>query len=76
MEVIIKQIPKIAEKENITKVVLFGSRARLDNSERSDIDLAVYTDDMLAYNSFLEALENVETLLKFDVTLITEDMNE
>jgi len=30
---------------------------------------------MQTYNNFLEALE-IETLLKFDVTLIEDDMNE
>jgi predicted nucleotidyltransferase len=76
MEVIIKQIQKIAQKINIDKVILFGSRARLDNNTRSDIDLAIYTDDIQAYNNFLYELESIETLLKFDVTLIADDMNE
>ena len=76
MEFITNEIQKLAQKSNITKVILFGSRARLDNNDRSDIDLAVYTDDIQAYNDFLCELENIETLLKFDVTLIAEDMNE
>ena len=76
MEDIINEIEKIANKEKLNKVILFGSRARNDNSERSDIDLAVYTDNIQSYNNFLQALDDIETLLKFDVTLIEEDMNE
>lgn len=76
MEDIINEIKKIASKEKLNKVILFGSRARNDNSERSDIDLAVYTDNIQSYNNFLQALDDIETLLKFDVTLIEEDMNE
>lgn len=34
-------IIEIARKNAIKKVILFGSRARGDNSPRSDIDLAV-----------------------------------
>ncbi|MDE5581182.1 MAG: nucleotidyltransferase domain-containing protein, partial [Treponemataceae bacterium] len=33
-------IIRIAKKSNVKKVILFGSRARGTNSERSDIDLA------------------------------------
>jgi len=44
MDCIIKEIEKIAQKEKLNKVILFGSRARQDNAERSDIDLAVYAD--------------------------------
>lgn len=76
VDYIIAEIKKIAKKENLNKVILFGSRARKDNLERSDIDLAVYTEDLLLYNNFVEALEELETLLKFDVTLIDDDMNE
>ena len=76
MDYIIKEIEKVAQKENLDKVVLFGSRARGDNKERSDVDLAVYTNDIQAYNKFVEDLEDIETLLKFDVTLIEDDMNE
>ena len=68
MDYIIAEVSRIAQKENLRKVVFFGSRARGDNNERSDIDLAVYTDDIHAYNKFLEALDKIDTILKFDVT--------
>ena len=36
-----EDIIKLARKYQIEKVILFGSRARGDNREKSDIDLAV-----------------------------------
>ncbi|MGG7058177.1 nucleotidyltransferase family protein [Clostridium nigeriense] len=37
---------EIASKyKNIRKILLFGSRARNDNSPKSDIDLAIYTEN-------------------------------
>ena len=38
---VIRDIIKTAEKHDIEKVILFGSRARGNHTERSDIDLAV-----------------------------------
>jgi nucleotidyltransferase substrate binding protein (TIGR01987 family) len=58
------------KEEWIDKVILFGSRARGDNSLKSDIDLAIYAD-----NSSIEFIEEIEmnthTLLEFDFS----DMN-
>ena len=36
------QLATLAAKHGAQKLVLFGSRARGDHTERSDIDLAVY----------------------------------
>ncbi|MBZ4654886.1 MAG: nucleotidyltransferase domain protein [Peptococcaceae bacterium] len=44
MQAIIKVLQK---KENITRVVIFGSRARGDYKYNSDIDLAVYCEGKL-----------------------------
>lgn len=43
---IVDEIIDIARKyRDINKVVLFGSRARGDNSPKSNIDLAIYADN-------------------------------
>ena len=65
-EKIVNEIIDISHKhDNIKRVVLFGSRARGDNSLRSDIDLAIYCD-----TSIVEFIEDIEmktsTLLEFD----------
>ena len=38
---VLAQIVELAKKSDIQKIILFGSRARGDYRERSDIDLAV-----------------------------------
>ena len=59
------EIVSYAEKNHIEKVILFGSRARGSNHDRSDIDLAVQGGDVRAFKYDLD--ENAHTLLMFDV---------
>jgi predicted nucleotidyltransferase len=63
---IVSEIVGICYKyEHIRKVILFGSRARENNSIKSDIDLAVYCENSMA--DFIEDIEmNTSTLLEFD----------
>jgi predicted nucleotidyltransferase len=67
-------IIKIAKKNNIEKVILFGSRARGNNSERSDIDLAVSGGDAL--NFYYDVEEEVRTLLMFDVVDLNKGISD
>lgn len=46
---VIKQIREIAEQYDLHRVILFGSRARGDYKERSDIDLAVCGGDVPSF---------------------------
>lgn len=64
-ERISREISTFARKHSVQKVVLFGSRARGDNTERSDIDIAVYGGDFDAF--YWDIKENVHSLLMFDV---------
>ena len=67
-------IQELAKKHKLKKVLLFGSRARGDNADRSDIDLAVIGDNSLF---FAEDLENsLETLLPFDVVDLGEPIGK
>ena len=63
---IVEEIYEISKKyPGIKKIVLFGSRARGDNSPKSDIDLAVYSNSTLV--DFIDDIENnTSTLLEFD----------
>lgn len=63
---IINEIIKICERhEYIEKVVIFGSRVRGDNDLKSDIDLAIYSQQSLT--EFVEDIEmNTKTLLEYD----------
>ena len=69
-EDVIKEIIALAKKYAITKVILFGSRARGDYHRASDIDLAVYGGDVTSFS--LDVEEYTSTLLTYDVI----DMNK
>lgn len=66
---VIEEIRAMAKAYNVEKIVLFGSRARGDYKERSDIDLAVYGGKTAQFA--LMADEETSTLLKYDIV----DMN-
>ena len=57
-------LPSLARECGLDRVVLFGSRARGDNRERSDIDLAVSGGNFPAFA--LDVDEETDTLLKYD----------
>lgn len=62
---VLEEIRNLAADYNVKKVILFGSRARGDHHERSDIDLAVYGGDT---NNFALAVdEETSTLLMYDI---------
>lgn len=67
-------IIRIAKKNGIKKVILFGSRARKTNSERSDIDLAVSGGDALSF--YFDIEEEAWTLLMFDVVNLDKGISE
>lgn len=64
-----------ARYSQIDKIILFGSRARGDCGERSDIDLAVYADGDIS-EFIYDINEEVPTLLMFDVTHMDDDLDE
>ena len=47
--IVIEEICDFARKYNVKKVILFGSRARGDFKEKSDIDLAVQGGDFIRF---------------------------
>ena len=62
---VIDEIIQIAKLNHVEKVILFGSRARGDYKERSDIDLAFSGGNSSEF--ILTVDEETYTLLKFDV---------
>ena len=64
-ESIIREIKNLAIECGVEKVILFGSRARGDNKERSDIDLAIEGGNTALFS--VEADEIISTLLMFDI---------
>lgn len=69
-----RDIIKIAKKNNVKKVILFGSRARGTNSERSDIDLAISGGNALDF--YFDIEEKAWTLLMFDVVELDRKISE
>lgn len=59
------EIIELAHSCGLEKVILFGSRARGENRERSDIDLAVIGGDTVKFITSVD--DEVSTLLMFDV---------
>lgn len=67
-------IVEFAKKYNLSKVILYGSRARGDNFPRSDIDLAVEGGDVINFKLAVD--EEIQTLLMFDVVNLAENLSE
>ena len=61
---VMEEIIKIAQNNRIKKLIIFGSRARGDFKETSDIDIAVSGGD---FTVFVQDIEETSTLLKFDL---------
>ena len=71
---VLRDITRFAKMHSITKVILFGSRARGTNTERSDIDIAVYGGDFDSF--YWDIKEKVHSLLMFDVVEVDAGISE
>lgn len=71
---VLDEILMAAEKNNIEKVILFGSRARGDYRKTSDIDLAVSGGRIAHFQADIE--EEVSTLLSFDIVNMDGSVRE
>lgn len=69
-----REIAQVGQAHGATKIVLFGSRARGDHRDQSDIDIAVYGMPEWEQSAFWMDLEELPTLLKFDITHMTSDI--
>ena len=69
------QLAVLARRYGAKRLVLFGSRARGDNRERSDIDLAVYGMPQANQSAFWLDAEELPTLLKLDIVHIIPSMD-
>lgn len=67
------QIAAAGKKYQAEKIVLFGSRARGDNRERSDIDIAIYGMPEKLRGLFWETIDELPTLLSVDIVHISEN---
>lgn len=70
--IVIEEICDFARKYDVKKVILFGSRARGNFKEKSDIDLAVQGGDFIRF--MLDVNEETSTLLSFDIINLDEEI--
>lgn len=68
----------LSETSEVQKATLFGSRARGDEDERSDIDLALEAPgiDQRHWLELLTSLERIDTLLPIDIIRWEEASSE
>lgn len=71
---ILDEIRKIASEYEAGEVILFGSRAKGTETERSDIDLAA--SGVRDFDGLAEAIDEIPTLLSFDVVNLDTCRNE
>ena len=71
---ILSGITEILQKySEVTRAVLYGSRARGDNGERSDYDIAIFGSVFPKSKALIAAdMEELPTLLKIDVIYFNE----
>ena len=69
-----EEIIALAKKHHVKEVILFGSRARGDNSERSDIDIAASGGNFPDFS--FDVNESTATLLMFDVVNLDHGVSE
>ena len=73
-ERLLTDIKRYAEKHNIQKVILFGSRAKGTHSPRSDVDIAISGGDFDGF--YWDIKENAHSLLMFDIVNIDEGISD
>ena len=71
---VIRDIRTFAEDNAVKKVVLFGSRARGENGNRSDVDIAVYGGDFDSF--YWDIKEKTHSLLTFDMVQMDTNVTE
>lgn len=75
---VLLKIKETVKKYNVKKVVLFGSRARRDNSPTSDYDIAIIGESLSAFDraELASEIEEIDTLKKIDVVFIGSSTDE
>ena len=73
-ERILRELFSFAQKYSVSKIILFGSRARGTNTERSDVDIAVYGGDFDGF--YWEKKKKIHSLLMFDIVEADESISD
>ena len=75
---VLNEIISIARNYSVQKVVLFGSRARGDNSDVSDYDIAIFENNLTANNKayFNVDVEENQTIKKIDKVFVNDCISD
>ncbi len=75
---VIEAVREIARVFKIKKVILFGSRARGDNTPTSDYDIGIISDRLSPLDKarIYDRIEDIETLKKIDLAFLEEDESD
>lgn len=71
---VLRDIERFAEETGVEKIILFGSRARGTNTERSDIDIAVSGGDFDDF--YWKVNEETWSLLSFDIVDLSQKISD
>ena len=71
---ILKELSFIAKENCITRIILFGSRARGTHTERSDIDIAVSGGNFEKF--YWQVMDKVHSLLTFDIVELDKGISK
>ena len=71
---VLRELSSFAQNYSVTKIILFGSRARGTNTERSDIDIAVYGGNFDGF--YWDVKEKINSLLMFDIVLADSSISD
>ena len=69
-----ERVARIAQVQEVERIILFGSRARGDAQSRSDIDLAISAPTMTRrrWLEIVDLMEEAESLLSIDLVRLDE----
>ena len=72
MDYLLAEISKIGIENNISKIILFGSRARGDNTDKSDYDIAFVSGNISPQLkcTITEQVEEIDTFHKIDLVFL------
>lgn len=73
-DTVLHEITSFAQKHKIRRIILFGSRSKGNNTQRSDIDIAVSGGDVDSF--YWDIKEKAHTLLTFDIVDMDKGISE
>ena len=73
LKILRKELPFIRSKFKVRKIGLFGSYARGDQGEASDVDILVEFEEPVGFFKFIELEDYLSEKLRAKVDLVTPD---